>query len=202
MLCQCFSFESVVLVGCAKANKRASAAKQREQNKKDRRNSALSAKRKKQANTKRHNACRADDEDLGGPLFRAGSANNEVLASLECFEESAEAATILYHLNSGHEKFPELQRLMHKAAGLGAHDVSLTTLARQELIRQLLTDAELDSLVSDFCNHVGRPIKEVTNAMEGLEPSVGALHIVCGSCGMRIRFKLQRTRPDQGRMVS
>ena len=101
------------------------------------------------------------------------------------FEHDHEAAIVMHHLNSGHEKFPHLESLLKKASTSGNKAIDVTEKAKEELLKQRLEINDLTPLVEEFLTASGRTAKDKTRKKGGLTPSVDAHHIVCGACGMR-----------------
>ena len=65
------------------------------------------------------------------------------------FEDDPEKSILLYHLNSGHQRFHAIDQLLHSTASLEEHGAALEYL-KQEIKTQALTVKEKEDLVKEY----------------------------------------------------
>ena len=125
---------------------------------------------------------------------RATFANKCVSAitNFNRFEDHPETSAILYHLNSGHEKFRNIdiiQNLSHEQLTNLNENKAFIDL-KKEILDEMLTDTDKKNLVSLYLRQHGKCVSwEETNfptkTLMGLPKSVDALHLVCALCGIK-----------------
>ena len=106
------------------------------------------------------------------------------------FEQNPETAALLYHFNSGHDRFRSMEKLLSARSGSRA-----LTQARQELLNEIADEAlsidERNGLMKDFLLSQGCEVppglRDNDGAWqgEGIPPSVDAPMLVCGACGFQ-----------------
>ena len=114
--------------------------------------------------------------------------------SFHAFENHPETLVLLYHLNSGHEKFRDVDYLTKNEA---AHDKpdqphsSHMEALLNEITAETLTLEENEKLLKRYLSSQGRSACQLLNndsvdqSLQGLTASIDAHHLVCGACGMK-----------------
>ncbi|CAB9516444.1 helicase PIF1 [Seminavis robusta] len=117
------------------------------------------------------------------------------------FEMNPETSALLYHLNSGHQKFRTIDDILaYLSRNQGFQPVETPLELREmmdklkaEIADEMLTEQEQEDIVEKFLLHQGRASckpngsnaeSELAN-FPGIGQSVDAHHFVCGSCGIK-----------------
>ena len=110
--------------------------------------------------------------------------------SFHDFENHPERAVLLYHLNSGHHKFWEVDKLLNSHLDPVTHSEVIERL-KAEIQDEILTKDETQQLLCRFAQNQGRHFQSEFDdqanwqSLKGLPASVDAHHLVCGSCGIK-----------------
>ena len=105
------------------------------------------------------------------------------------FEQSPECSTLLYHINSGHNKFAAVNDLLKEDSPAEKKNM-LKQLVREEIEDEMLTEAEKCDIIESFCeaqgrSHLIRGCESLIDEMPGLPPSSVVRHLTCGACGVK-----------------
>ncbi len=110
--------------------------------------------------------------------------------SFEDFERYPEAAILLHLLNSGNNKFPDLDDLDFDGDS-DEWDPAVVERLLKEIQEEVPTPEELCEMLRKYCQAQGRGgVEGVDHQVEGLPKTVDAPILSCGSCGIR--------RPQRG----
>ena len=105
------------------------------------------------------------------------------------FEDYPEAGVILYHLNSGHGKFDELNDVITSSNETGHIDSDKLESVVKEVQEEQLSPEELEALIKKFQTLQGRNFNtfasDTTKKLDVLGHTLDSHHIFCGLCGMR-----------------
>ena len=106
------------------------------------------------------------------------------------FEDFPETSVLLYHLNSGHEKFRAIDDLL-KLSDNEAKDIKSNpsfVALQAEIKDKILTIDEHEDLVQKFLKKQGKFVawdqSKPKVVLDGLPPSVDSHHLICGMCGI------------------
>ena len=114
--------------------------------------------------------------------------------SFHAFEDHPETSVLLYHLNSGHEKFRDVDYLTKNEAADDKPDQphsSHMEALLNEITAETLTLEENEKLLKKYLSSQGRSTCQLPNndsidqSLQGLPASIDAHHLVCGACGMK-----------------
>jgi len=126
---------------------------------------------------------------------RANFGLNEVLpdTNFHQFESHPETSVLLHHLNSGHEKFRDVERLidLDKNEALSIEENPICQSLKEEIEAEMLNSQEKEDLLSQYLKAHGRHVswepnaKPTNNVLSGLPVSIDAPHLACGMCGIK-----------------
>ena len=139
---------------------------------------------KRQLDSKKKEAAKLERQ----ASFSMGQEKPDI--SFEDFERNPEAAVLLYLLNSGNNKFPDLEDLDFDVDSDEWDPVVVERLL-EEIREEVPTGEELCEMLKKYCTAQGRGgIDGVNHQVEGLPKTVDCAILSCGSCGIR--------RPQRG----
>ena len=123
-------------------------------------------------------------EKLASRLDFAASCVSDDNDAFFDFESSPQTAALLYHVNSGHERFRRVRDHMAEAARTGESlNQEALREVEEDLFNEMLTGEELDALVEMHLRNQGRAQKGRSCKVEGLPDSIEPHMLVCGMCG-------------------
>ena len=119
---------------------------------------------------------------LNKPIDFATKAHDAILeGAFHDFEQHPECAALLYHLNSGHHKFHQVEKLI-RCKNSTRKRKRHTEQLKKEIEDEILTEDEMNKLLDEFLIAQGRA---KSTGLNGLSDSVHAHHLVCGMCGIK-----------------
>ena len=132
-----------------------------------------------------------EDEMKNHATFGTERINDET--SFRDFEQYPETAALLYHSNSGHNKFwaaEDINELLSDDKTMEDEKVQqLLSILELEIKDEKLEYKELVSLLEQYRWNQGRAVGDKENpkwnVLKGLKKSVDAHHLTCGACGIK-----------------
>jgi len=143
----------------------------------------LSINQRKEKSRKKLKNEKAEKEGERRATFSTTRENPDI--SFNGFEQDPETAAMLYLLNSGSNKFADLDELDFDC---DSDDLDSEIVERlvKEIRDEVPTDKELSDMLKKYCQAQGRGgLDGVNHQIEGLPDTVDAHILSCGSCGVR-----------------
>ena len=118
-----------------------------------------------------------------GTLFASNTINETLERKMRSFENCFEAAVLLHHLNSGHERFSKTEKFMSHLEEEHASTMQVPDEVKKEILEEAVTEEDRDGLLQAFLKSTGRALFGMKKKHQLMPDSLDAHHFICGSCG-------------------